>query len=143
MSVLIEALKGGFADTYALYLKTQNYHWHVKGQNFKSLHELFETQYKELAEAVDDLAERIRTLGQQVPSTFKELDNYKDIADGDSNFSAEQMVDDLYNDNLSLGRCLAALARKASQAGDEGTDAILSDRVAVHEKAAWMLQSSL
>ena len=72
------------ADTYALYLKTQNYHWHVKGTQFKSLHELFERQYMELAAAVDEIAERILIMGNKAPATFKEFERLKRIKDGNS-----------------------------------------------------------
>ena len=70
MSKIVKKLEIILADTYALYLKTQNYHWHVKGPQFKSLHELFEMQYRELAEAVDGVAERLLIMGHKAPATF-------------------------------------------------------------------------
>ena len=91
-----------FANTYALYLKTQNYHWHVKGAEFKGLHELFETQYMELAEAVDSLAERILMMGHKAPATFTQLNQLKTIKDGDSSIDAHHMLNDLAGDQTVL-----------------------------------------
>jgi len=82
MTQVIKTLEVILADTYALYLKTQNYHWHVKGPQFKSLHELFEMQYRELAEAVDQLAERLLIMGHHAPATFTALNTLKTIKDG-------------------------------------------------------------
>lgn len=102
MSKVIKKLEVALADTYALYLKTQNYHWHVTGPQFKSLHELFEMQYKELAEAVDQIAERIRIMGHKAPATFTEFNQLKTIKDGDSGLSANEMVSELAKDNMMI-----------------------------------------
>ena len=130
------------ADTYALYLKTQNYHWHVTGAQFKSLHDLFEAEYLALAEAIDDIAERIRTLGFKAPATFKEFDQLKTIADGDSRLSANEMVVDLGNDHDVLVNDLNNTIVIAQDNKDEGTVAILSERIAAHEKSRWMLRAT-
>lgn len=143
MQKMIESLQILLADTYALYLKTQNYHWHVVGENFKSLHELFEKQYQELALAIDDIAERIRTLGGKAPATFSELNSKKNLQDGNANNTSRQMVEELYLDNLSLSETLNKSASIAAEQGDEGSNDLLSKRVAIHEKAAWMLKASL
>lgn len=130
------------ADTYALYLKTQNYHWHVKGAQFKSLHELFEMQYKELAEAIDLIAERILITGHDAPATFKDFENLKRIQDGNSKNNATQMLTELAEDNGTLVKDLNQAMALAQQHNDEGTVSILSDRINAHEKARWMLNSS-
>src|SRR3989338_2617157 len=102
MSKIVKKLEIILADTYALYLKTQNYHWHVKGPQFKSLHELFEMQYVELAEAVDQVAERILIKGHKAPATFKEFESIKSIKDGNSESSGNQMVTELAKDHDTL-----------------------------------------
>jgi starvation-inducible DNA-binding protein len=142
MTSVIKKLEVLLADTYALYLKTQNYHWHVKGPQFKSLHELFEMQYRELAEAVDQIAERILILGHKAPATFKEFTQLKTIKDGDSTHDANQMVTELAKDHEILVNDLNQAIKIAQENHDEGTVNILSDRVAAHEKAHWMLGAS-
>lgn len=143
MSDVIKKLEVALADTYALYLKTQNYHWHVKGPQFKSLHELFEMQYKELAEAVDQVAERILMMGHKAPATFTELNKLKTIKDGNSSLNANQMVTELANDNSILVKDLNQAIKIAQDNNDEGTITLLSDRIAAHQKAHWMLAASM
>jgi len=142
MSTVINKLEIILADTYSLYLKTQNYHWHVKGPQFKSLHELFEMQYKELAEAVDQVAERILIMGHNAPATFGEFNKLKTIKDGDSSSNANEMVTELANDHGVLVKDLNQAVRIAQENNDEGTVVLLTDRIAAHEKAHWMLGSS-
>lgn len=143
MSRVIKKLEVVLADTYALYLKTQNYHWHVKGPQFKSLHGLFEIQYQELALAVDNIAERILIMGYKAPATFNQYNQLKTIKDGDSNLSADQMVSELAKDNDTLVKDLNQAIKIAQEDADEGTVMLLSDRIAAHEKAHWMLASSI
>lgn len=142
MSDVANKLSVILADTYALYLKTQNYHWHVKGSQFKSLHELFEAQYRELAEAVDLIAERLIILGHTAPATFKAFEQLKTISDGDSSLNAKQMVMELANDHSSLVRDLNSALAVVQKNNDEGTVAILADRIGSHEKSRWMLNAS-
>ena len=142
MSDLMNKLSIIMADTYALYLKTQNYHWHVKGPHFKTLHELFEAQYRELAEAVDAVAERMLMMGHKAPATFKEFERLKTIKDGDSGLTSNQMVSELATDNSTLVKDLNKAMLLAQNANDEGTVNLLSERVAVHQKAHWMLSAS-
>lgn len=130
------------ADTYALYLKTQNYHWHVKGTQFKSLHELFEKQYMELANAVDEIAERILIMGNKAPATFKEFQKLKRIKDGNSELTANEMVIELAQDHDTLINDLNQAIKIAGDHQDEGTISLLGDRIAAHEKARWMLNAS-
>lgn len=130
------------ADTYALYLKTQNYHWHVIGPTFSSLHALFETHYQALAEAVDQIAERLRMLGSLAPATFSEFQRLKTIEDGHSDASASEMLADLVQDHTSLLNVLNELISLADKARDEGTINLLTERIAAHEKMRWMLSVS-
>lgn len=142
MNAIMKRLEVALADTYALYLKTQNYHWHVKGPQFKSLHELFEVQYKELAEAVDLIAERIRIMGHKAPATFSEYIELKTIKDGNSSLSANEMLTELTHDNSVLVQDLNQAIKLAQEHNDEGTITLLSDRIAAHQKAHWMLGAS-
>ena len=142
MSNLMNKLSILMADTYALYLKTQNYHWHVKGPHFKPLHDLFEVEYRELAEAVDAVAERMLMMGHKAPATFKEFEQLKTIKDGNSELSSNQMVTELAADNAALVIDLNHAMVLAQKAGDEGTVNLLSERIAVHQKAHWMLGAS-
>ncbi|WED43704.1 Dps family protein [Legionella cardiaca] len=142
MDDVIKKLSVLMADTYALYLKTQNYHWHVKGPQFKAMHELFEMQYQELADAVDTVAERIRTLGHHTPATFKEFESLKRVKDGDSRKNANEMVIELAHDHDTLVKDLNQALILVQENRDEGTANLLSDRIAAHEKARWMLNAS-
>ncbi len=130
------------ADSYALYLKTQNYHWHVIGPLFGALHALFESQYRELAEAVDQVAERIRVLGHLAPATFSDYQRLKTIQDGHSDANANEMLTDLVHDHTALLHDLKQALQLASHDSDEGTVALLSERIAAHEKMRWMLSVS-
>jgi starvation-inducible DNA-binding protein len=143
MSAIVEKLSVLLADTYAIYLKTQNYHWHVRGPQFKTLHELFEEHYTELAMAVDELAERIRILGHNAPATFNEFNQLKTITDGDANASANEMVIDLHQDHQKIIDDLYQAIEVAQENNDEGSIALLSERIAAHEKARWMLGVSI
>lgn len=142
MNSIMNKLEIILADTYALYLKTQNYHWHVRGPQFKALHELFEMQYQELALAVDAVAERIIIMGHKAPATFTLLNQLKTIKDGDSNATANQMVSELARDNGILVKDLNDAIKIAQEHHDEGTATLLSDRIAAHQKAHWMLNAS-
>ena len=142
MTQVLKTMEVIMADTYALYLKTQNYHWHVKGVRFNALHALFEMQYKELANAIDTVAERILTLGNKAPATFKQFERLKTIVDGDSSINANQMVTELAEDNKTLVKDLYKSVKIAQENYDEGTANLLIDRISAHEKAAWMLNAS-
>ena len=140
--LLAEALSLVLADTYALYLKTQNYHWNVKGACFPELHLMFETQYRELAEAVDLIAERIRTLGYKVSATFAEFSKQTCVQEGDGTLPASEMVHGLGYDHERVAQALHAILPKAEKAHDYATVELLTQRMVVHEKFAWMLRSS-
>jgi starvation-inducible DNA-binding protein len=138
-----EALKRVLADTYTLYLKTQNYHWNVEGRHFHSLHLMFEGQYNELALANDEIAERIRSLGEKAPGTFAEFAKLSSIKEASSELDENQMVKDLYQSNVALTQTIKKALSAAQKADDEGTTDLLVVRSKAHEKAAWMLKSSL
>lgn len=131
------------ADTYSLYLKTHSYHWNVTGPRFRDLHLLFEEQYTGLAAAVDAVAERIRTLGHPAPGTFREFQQLTSIDEVAGSPAAEEMLRDLVTANEIVVRTCRQALPAAQQAGDESTVGLLADRLAVHEKAAWMLRSLL
>ena len=139
---LYTALSQLLANTYALYLKTQNYHWHVKGPNFKPFHLLFEEQYTALATAIDDIAERILTLGKTAPASFNEFNKLKAIEDGDPNHTPNQMIIDLYHDHQKIIDDLNSAIKLCQEDDDEGTIALLSERIAAHQKIQWMLGAS-
>lgn len=130
------------ANTYALSLKTQNYHWHVVGSQFQMYHALFETQYRALAEAVDQVAERIRMLGHLAPATFNEYQHLKTIQDGHADASANQMLLDLVHDHTVLLEDIHNVLKLSQQEQDEGSVSLLTDRVSAHEKMRWVLSVS-
>lgn len=142
MKTLTASLSQLLANTYALYLKTQCYHWHVKGPHFSSLHALFESQYRQLSEAVDVIAERIRMIGSNAPASFSELNRLKTHNDGDPNAAADLMVHDLLADHQALLTEIGEVMAVAEHVGDEGTISLLGDRIVEHEKSAWILNSS-
>ena len=129
------------ADTYTLYLKTHNYHWNVTGPMFQTLHTLFETQYTELAVAVDDIAERIRALGEFAPGSYKEYAKLTSIKEADSIPSAEEMIKDLVKGQEAIAKTARSIVPTADEASDEVTLDLLTQRMTVHEKTAWMLRS--
>jgi starvation-inducible DNA-binding protein len=142
MSQLIKQLTVILANTYTLYLKTQNFHWHIKGAQFKSLHELFEEQYLELAQAIDAIAERIIIKGHQAPATFKAFQALKTLDEGDASLKANQMLADLVNSHCLLLNQLHEAIVSADELHDAGSLTLLDDRVAAHEKMRWMLSAS-
>lgn len=138
----VETLEKVLAHTYALMLKTQNYHWNVVGENFKPLHELFGVQYEELFEAIDEIAERIRALGSKVEGTFANFQKLSKFKNGDKNLDSEMMLKDLIADHEALNHALKTGIKTAQGEGDEGTADLFIRRTQVHEKAVWMLESS-
>ncbi len=131
------------ADTYTLYLKTHNFHWNVVGPKFHDLHLLFEEQYTELATAVDDIAERIRTLGFPAPGTYSEFAELSAIEETAGVPVADEMVRMLTEDNETVVRTARRVLGVAQEANDESTASLISDRMVSHEKTAWMLRSLL
>ena len=132
------------ADTYLLQLKTQYYHWNVTGENFLSLHMLFEKQYDELAEAVDELAERIRALGLPAPGTFQQFSELASLKEDTHLPSAWQdMVAGLAAAHEAVIRATRDELEMVQKSGDEGTADLIIGRLQVHEKIVWMLRSHL
>ena len=138
-----DGLAGVLADTYTLYLKTHNFHWNVTGPMFGSLHLLFETQYQELALAVDTIAERIRALGDFVPATFKQFQEMSDIKETTEIPKATDMIAQLLDGHEIVTRNAREVIEKADKLDDQATADLLTARLEAHEKAAWMLRSHL
>lgn len=138
-SILCEFL----ADTYALYLKTQNFHWNVEGPHFPALHKLFEEQYEALASAVDGIAERIRAIGEKAPATFSAFQKITHVKEGDAHASAEEMIQALVADHHYLSEQAKKVHTIAEEASDIGTISFIEDRIKEHDKTAWMLKASL
>lgn len=139
---VIKALEQILADSYALYFKTQNYHWNVEGAEFRSLHLLFEGQYEDLAESLDELAERIRTLGAKVPA-LSTLIKLASINEPNPNAMSDEMLESLVKDQDIVRNTLYQALKIAQAEGDEGTADMIIGRIKVHEKNRWMLKSSI
>lgn len=129
------------ADEYTLYLKTQNFHWNVEGPQFKALHDLFEEQYTDLAAAVDDIAERIRALGFYAPGSYKQFAELASIREETGNPSAEEMLAQLVADQEAVVHTAREILPLVEEVRDEPTLDLLTQRMRVHEKNAWMLRS--
>lgn len=140
--ILTQALKIVLADTYSLYLKTHNYHWNVQGGKFLGLHNFFEETYTELAEAVDEIAETIRQLGQKAPGSFSAFAKLTTLKDGDENKSAKEMVKELADDQSAVMASIEKALTVAKEIDDEATIGMLVDRLTVHRKTKWMLEST-
>lgn len=142
MNNLIKSLEVVLADSYALYLKTQNYHWNVEGSNFLALHALFEDQYSDLAKAIDEVAELIRGLGAKAPGTFSAYMKLTTLGDAESS-DGRSMLQDLLNDQARLTTTLNKALAAAQDVNDEVVISFITDRLTVHRKNAWMLKSLL
>ncbi|MFT4343605.1 MAG: Dps family protein [Candidatus Woesearchaeota archaeon] len=136
-----EAIEKLLADTYALFLKTQNYHWNVSGDDFNDLHEMYEKQYTEMFTAIDELAERIRMLGFRVPGTFERFNAVTSISPGNAELDTEAMTVDLADSHGAIIKAIREVAKIAHECGDFGTVDFLSDRLQAHEKFLWMLRT--
>ena len=131
------------ADTYVVYLKTHNFHWNVEGPMFQTLHQMFMEQYTETWNAIDLIAERIRSLGEYAPGTYKEYAKLARIKETDGVPKAEQMVRLLIEGQEAVVRTAREVLPVADRAHDEPTLDLLTQRMQVHEKNAWMLRSLL
>lgn len=140
---ITEALSKVLADSYALYLKTHGYHWNVTGPTFQALHTLFEGQYREEWQALDDIAERIRALGELVPQTYAAFANRSAIKDGYASLDSDAMVAELLHDNETVVKTIRGAFAVAESASDQATMDMLNARTAAHEKHAWMLRATL
>lgn len=138
-----ELLSDFLADTYSLYLKTQNFHWNIVGPDFYALHVLFEKHYENMAEAVDEIAERIRALGQYAEGTFTAFKKRTSIPEEPKPLKAEEMVKRLIDDHEYISRTGRDLIASAQKSHDEITADLIIKRLSFHEKAGWMLRSHL
>lgn len=134
-------LKNLLADSYTLYLQTHNFHWNVVGPRFRELHLMFEEHYTELAVAVDDIAERIRTLDVAAPGTYKQFASLSSIKEVEGVPTPEEMTELLTIGHESIVKTCRTVLKIAQDAGDESTTALVSDRMRIHEKTAWMLRA--
>ena len=137
-----EGLKHLLAESYTLYLQTHNFHWNVSGPQFRELHLMFEEHYTELAVAVDDIAERIRTLDVAAPGTYKEFSKLSSIIEVEGVPSSQEMVELLTKGHEQIVRTSREVLKLAQSADDESTAALVSDRMRVHEKTSWMLRAT-
>jgi starvation-inducible DNA-binding protein len=142
-TVIATGLGRLLADTYGLYLKTHNFHWNVTGPMFQTLHLMFETQYTELATAVDLIAERIRSLGHPAPGSYAAFGKLTSIKDAIGVPSAEDMIRELVEGQETVVRTARSLWPAVEKASDQATADLLTQRMQHHEKTAWMLRSLL
>ena len=142
-AAIAEGLSKLLADSYTLYLKTHNFHWNVTGPMFNTLHLMFETQYTELALAVDQIAERIRALGFPAPGSYAEFARLSSIGEAQGVPAAEDMIRELVEGQEALVRTARATFPDVDRASDEPSADLLTQRMQVHEKNAWMLRSML
>ena len=140
---ITDGLSRLLADTYTLYLKTHNFHWNVTGPMFQTLHLLFETQYTELATAVDLIAERIRALGYPAPGTYSDFVKLSSIAETSGVPKATDMIRLLVEGQEAVVRTARSIFPVVEQVNDEPTADLLTQRMQIHEKNAWMLRSLL
>ena len=136
-----DALARLLADSQILRLKTQNFHWHIEGPQFFSLHEVFATQYEQLAEAVDEIAERMLTLGWQAPATMTQYLALASIEDDAVANSAAEMLSALEDGHGKIARKAAEVQKIAAEFGDEATADLMIKRIQEHDKTAWMLRA--
>jgi len=138
-----DALSKVLANAYVLYLKTHNYHWNVEGPNFRSLHLMFEEQYQEMWTALDEIAERIRALGEYAPGTYAKFAELATIKENQTIPAANDMLAELLADNEKIITIIVEAIKVAQDAGDESSVDLLIARQTAHQKAAWMMRSTL
>ncbi len=142
-TTIANGLKHLLADTYTLYLKTHNFHWNVTGPQFNSLHMMFMTQYTELWNSVDLIAERVRSLGFHAPGSYLEYSKLTIIKETEGPLSSDEMIRELVKGHEAVSKTARGVFPKAEEGNDEATLDLLTQRLAVHEKTAWMLRSLL
>lgn len=142
-SGIVDGLSRLLADTYTLYLKTHNFHWNVTGPMFQTLHLMFEQQYNELALAVDLIAERIRALGFPAPATYGAFTRLSSIKEDEGVPNATEMIRQLVEGQEAVVRTARSVFPVVDKAHDEPTADLLTQRMQIHEKTAWMLRSLL
>lgn len=140
---IADGLSRLLADNYILYLKTHNFHWNVEGPMFNTLHIMFMEQYTELWNALDQIAERIRTLGFYAPGSYKKYTQLSTIPESDENLSAKDMIKHLLEGHEAISKTARSLFPAAEAGNDEATLDLLTQRLQIHEKTAWMLRALL
>jgi len=131
------------SDTYILYVKTQNFHWNVTDPRFYALHKMLEEQYEELAEATDEIAERIRMIGHRSPAGLRQFLEMGTLEDSPNDLSGNQMLEQLLRDHDTIIRNLRQKIEEFIDLDDQGSGDLLIQRLRAHEKTAWMLRSHL
>jgi len=139
---MVAELQHILGDTFTLYFKTHAYHWNVEGPHFDALHKLFGDQYTEMWAAMDDIAERIRALGEYAPMNVMDIMKSSDLKSAKKQLKAMDMVKDLAKDHAEISKHLASAIEKASEVGDEVTADMLIGRQTIHDKTAWMLNAT-
>lgn len=140
---IVEGLSKLLADSYTLYLMTHNFHWNVTGPQFNSLHNMFMTQYTEQWNALDIIAERIRALGFPAPGTYKQFVKLTAIKEVEGIPKADEMISLLVNAHETVARTARSLFSTVDEVNDQPTADLITQRLEVHEKTAWMLRSLL
>lgn len=140
---IAEGLARLLADSYTLYIKTHGFHWNVTGPRFEPLHSMFEEHYTELAVAIDEIAERIRALGEMAPGSASQFKELSSIAEETGVPEAEEMIKRMVAGHEAVARTARDAFATAEKANDQPTADLLTQRLQVHEKTAWMLRSML
>jgi starvation-inducible DNA-binding protein len=142
-AAIVHGLSKLLADTYVVYLKTHSFHWNVEGPMFQTLHQMFMVQYTETWNAIDLIAERIRSLGEYAPGTYREYSKLASIKETEGVPKADEMVQLLIDGQEAIVRTARGVLPIADEANDQPTLDLLTQRMQVHEKNAWMLRSLL
>lgn len=142
-AAVVQSLSTLLASSYSLYLKTHNFHWNVTGPMFTTLHTMFEGQYTELALAIDEIAERIRSLGAFAPGSFTAFAELTKVQEETGRPEAKEMIRILVADQAALADAARAVIEAAEAVRDQATTDLATRRLDVHEKNAWMLRSHL
>lgn len=142
-AAVVQSLSTLLASSYALYLKTHNFHWNVTGPMFTTLHTMFEAQYTELALAIDEIAERIRSLGAFAPGSFTAFAALTKVQEATGRPEAKEMIRILVADQAALADAARAVIEAAEAVRDQATTDLATRRLDIHEKNAWMLRSHL
>lgn len=143
MSKITDALSILLADTFTLYLKTHKYHWNVEGSDFYELHIFFEKLYNEIWEATDEIAERIRSLGEYAPGSFQEFAKLTNIKDAATKLKGEAMIKDMLAGHEIVIKSAQKVLALCDKSGDAATADFVTGRIEAHQKNAWMLRSYL
>lgn len=140
---VVQGLSQTLADTFTINLLTKNFHWNVIDPRFAMLHKLFDKQYEELSEAVDEIAERIRMLKGRTPASMREYISMTTINENDTELTGNEMIDQLLRSHEKIIKHLRPLIEESQKLGDEGTADLYIQRLRSHEKMAWMLRAHL